>query len=133
MQAGGVVPSSGERWEFRHRQPSDQLKEKVMKYTRALAIALLAGATLAGTGCSVIRGQETVGAYVDDTAITTAVKAKFVEDKTVDAGAIKVETLNGTVALSGFAKSPAEKAQAEFLARNTKGVREVRNNLTVRP
>ena len=101
-------------------------------YTRALAIALVAGATLV-TGCSVIRGQETVGAYVDDASITTAVKAKFVEDKTVDAGAIKVETLNGTVALSGFAKSNSEKAQAEFIARNTKGVREVRNNLAVRP
>jgi hyperosmotically inducible protein len=108
-------------------------QEKVMKYTRALAIALLAGATIVTTGCAVIRGQETVGAYVDDVAITTAVKAKFVEDKSVDAGAIKVETLNGTVALSGFAKSNAEKAQAEFLARNTKGVREVRNNLAVRP
>ena len=104
-----------------------------MNYTKALAIALLAGATLVGTGCSVMRGQESVGAYVDDTAITTAVKAKFVEDKTVDAGAIKVEPLNGTVALSGFAKSSAERAQAEQLARNTKGVREVRNNLTVRP
>ena len=104
-----------------------------MKLTRALAIALLAGATLAGTGCSVVRGQETAGSYVDDTAITTAVKAKFVEDKTVDAAAIKVETLNGTVQLSGFAKSPAEKSQAEAIARNTKGVRAVQNNLTVRP
>ena len=104
-----------------------------MNYTRALAIAVLAGATIVSTGCAVIRGQETPGAYVDDAAITTAVKAKFVEDKTVDAGAIKVETLNGAVMLSGFAKSSAEKAQAEFLARNTKGVREVRNNLAVRP
>jgi len=104
-----------------------------MKIAKALAIALLAGATIAGTGCAVVRGQETPGAYVDDVAITTAVKAKFVEDKTVDAAAIKVETLNGTVALSGFAKSAQEKAQAEFIARNTKGVRDVRNNLTVRP
>jgi osmotically-inducible protein OsmY len=104
-----------------------------MKYARALAFALVAGATIVSTGCAVVRGQETVGAYVDDASITTAVKAKFVEDKTVDAGAIKVETLNGTVALSGFAKSNSEKAQAEFIARNTKGVREVRNNLAVRP
>lgn len=104
-----------------------------MKYTRALAIALLTGATFAGTGCAVIRGQETAGAYVDDVAITTAVKAKFVEDKVVDAGAIKVQTLNGTVQLSGFATSSAEKAQAEALARNTKGVRQVRNDLIVRP
>jgi hyperosmotically inducible periplasmic protein len=110
-------------------------KEKMMnKYARALAIAALAGATLAGTGCAVVRGQETAGAYVDDTAITTAVvKAKFVEDKTVDAAAIKVETLKGTVQLSGFAKSNAEKAQAEYLARNTKGVRSVKNDIAVRP
>ena len=102
------------------------------KYTRALAIAALAGTTLAGTGCSVMRGQESAGTYVDDTATTTAVKAKFVEDKTVDASSIKVETLNGTVQLSGFAKSNAEKAQAEYLARNTKGVRAVKNSIEVR-
>lgn len=104
-----------------------------MKYIRALALAALAGTTILTAGCAVIRGQETAGAYVDDVAITTAVKARFVEDKTVDAAAIKVETLNGTVALSGFAKSNAEKSQAEFLARNTRGVREVRNGLAVRP
>lgn len=104
-----------------------------MKIARALAIAALAGATLAGTGCSVMRGQETAGSYVDDTAITTAVKAKFVEDKSVDATAIKVETLNGTVQLSGFAKSGTEKSKAEALARNTKGVRSVKNDISVRP
>lgn len=104
-----------------------------MKYTKALAIAILAGATLAGTGCSVMRGQETAGSYVDDASITTAIKGKFVEDKTVDAGAIKVETLNGTVQLSGFAKSSTERARAESIARETKGVRSVQNNLTVRP
>ena len=104
-----------------------------MNPTRAIAIATLAGVTLASTGCAVIRGQETAGAYVDDVAVTTAVKAKFVEDKTVDAAAIKVQTLNGTVQLSGFAKSNAEKAQAEYLARNTKGVRSVKNDLLVRP
>lgn len=104
-----------------------------MKYIRALALAALAGTTLIGTGCAVIRGQETPGAYIDDVAITTAIKAKFVADKTVGATAIDVRTLNGTVLLGGFAKSPAEKAQAEYLARNTKGVREVRNSVIVRP
>jgi hyperosmotically inducible protein len=100
---------------------------------RILAAAVLAVATLAGTGCAVTRGQESAGTYIDDTTTTTAVKTKFVEDKTVDAGAIKVETLNGTVQLSGFAKSNAEKAQAEYLARNTKGVRTVKNDIVVRP
>jgi osmotically-inducible protein OsmY len=106
---------------------------QVKALAKAAAIAILAGATLAGTGCAVVRGQETAGAYVDDASITTAVKAKFVEDKTVDAAAIKVETLRGTVQLSGFAKSQAEKQQAENIARNTKGVKAVQNNLSVRP
>ena len=101
--------------------------------TRILAIALVAGFTLVSTGCAVIRGQETPGAYVDDATTTAAIKAKFIEDKTVDAGAINVQTLNGAVALNGFAKSSAEKTRAEQIARATKGVREVRNNLVVRP
>lgn len=104
-----------------------------MKVNQALALAILTGAALATTGCAVVREQETVGAYVDDATITTQVKARMVEDKTVDAGAVKVETLNGTVSLSGFAKSSAEKAQAELIARNTKGVREVINRMVVRP
>lgn len=104
-----------------------------MKYARAIAFAALAGITIIGSGCAVVRGQETAGAYVDDAAITTSVKAKFVEDKTVAAMAISVETLNGTVQLSGFAKSNAEKMQAENLARGTKNVRGVRNDIVVRP
>ena len=100
---------------------------------RALAIAALAGATLLGTGCSVMRGQQSAGSYVDDTGITTAIKAKFVEDKVVSAGSINVETLNGTVQLSGFARTEEEKRQAENIARNTRHVRAVRNDIVVRP
>ena len=73
-----------------------------MKYLRAIAFAALAGTTIVtATGCAVARDQQTVGAYVDDAAITTAVKAKLVEDKTVSAGAISVETLNGTGVVLG--------------------------------
>lgn len=105
-----------------------------MKYARALAFAAMAGAvTIVSTGCAVGRGQETAGSYIDDTAITTAVKAKMVQDKTVAASSIQVETLNGTVQLSGFAKSSAEKMQAEAIARDTKNVKSVRNDITVRP
>ncbi len=105
-----------------------------MKYARALVFAAMAGVTIVtATGCSVARDQQTVGSYVDDAGITTAVKAKFAEDKTVAATAISVETLNGTVQLSGFAKSQAEKDRAESIARGTKGVREVRNSIVVRP
>lgn len=102
------------------------------KHARALALAALTALTLAAGGCAVMRGQETVGSYVDDAAITARVKTKLLEDKTTGGMSINVDTLNGTVALSGFAKSQAEKAQAEQLARTTKGVKEVRNNLIVR-
>ena len=54
-----------------------------MKYAKALAIAVLAGATLVGTGCSVMRGQETVGAYVDDASITSS--ANLSKDQTFSA------------------------------------------------
>ena len=104
-----------------------------MKYARAIAFAALAGITIVSTGCSVARNQQTVGSYVDDAGITTAVKAKMAEDKSVAATSISVETLNGTVQLSGFAKTQAEKNQAEAIARNTKNVRDVRNNIVVRP
>src|SRR5258706_6683579 len=99
-----------------------------------LAAALLASVcALALPGCSVMRGQESVGAYVDDASITTAVKAKMVEDKNVDAAAIKVETLNGTVMLSGFAKNETERSTAERIARDTKGMKSVKNAIAGRP
>jgi hyperosmotically inducible protein len=104
-----------------------------MKHIRAISFAILTGVTLVSTGCAVMRGQTDAGTYVDDRAISTAVKAKLLEDKMVGGMSINVDVLNGSVALSGFAKSGAEKAQAEQLARSTKGVREVRNNLVVRP
>jgi osmotically-inducible protein OsmY len=70
---------------------------------------------------------------VDDTAITTAVKAKFVEDKIVSAGSLSVETLSGTVQLAGFAASAEEKAKAEQIARYSRNVKSVRNDIVVRP
>jgi hyperosmotically inducible protein len=98
-----------------------------------LAVAVAAVVSLAAAGCAVTRGQETVGAYVDDTAITTAVKARFVDNKEVDATSIRVETLKGTVMLSGFAKNSIEKATAESLAMKVNGVKSVKNEIAVRP
>ena len=98
-----------------------------------LAALMTAAALLSATGCAVTRGQETVGAYVDDTAITTSIKARFADDKEVAATSIRVETLNGTVMLSGFAKSSTERSTAENIARGVSGVKLVRNEIAVRP
>jgi hyperosmotically inducible protein len=98
----------------------------------ALASAMTAAALLSLPGCAVLRDQSTAGQYMDDTAITTAVKARFIDNKDVDASSISVETLNGTVLLSGFAKDASERSMAETLTRNVKGVKSVRNEIKVR-
>jgi len=104
-----------------------------MNIKTLLAASVTAVALITTAGCAVTRGQESVGAYVDDTAITTSVKARFVDEKSVDASAISVETLNGTVMLSGFAKNANEKAMAESIAIKVKGVKAVKNEIAVRP
>lgn len=105
-----------------------------MNVTRQILIAALsAAALLSAAGCAVTRGQETVGAYIDDSAITTAVKGRFIDARGVDASAISVETLNGTVMLSGFAKSQNERTMAESLTWKVSGVKQVKNEIAVRP
>jgi len=104
-----------------------------MKLRTSLVATVAAFTVAAFSGCAVTRGQESVGAYLDDSGITTAVKARFVENKDVDATAISVETLNGVVMLSGFAKSTTEKSTAEVLTRKVGGVKSVKNEIAVRP
>lgn len=98
------------------------------------SLIALASATALLTlpGCAVVRDQSSVGQYVDDTTITTQIKARMVENKQVDAAAISVETLNGTVLLSGFAKNADERSTAYNIARGVNGVKSVRNEITVR-
>ena len=104
-----------------------------MNIRTSFAATIAAVVLLGATGCAVTRGQETVGAYVDDTAITTTVKARFIDNKDVDASSIRVETLNGTVMLSGFAKNTTEKTTAGNIAMKVNGVKTVKNEITVRP
>ncbi len=98
-----------------------------------LTALVTAVALLSATGCAVTRGQESVGAYIDDSAITTAVKARFVDNPSVDASAISVETMKGTVMLAGFAKSGTEKTNAEALTWKVDGVKAVKNEIAIRP
>ena len=104
-----------------------------MQQRNILAAVLASLVLITATGCAVTRGQETVGAYVDDTAITTAVKARFVENQMVDAAAISVATLKGTVMLPGFAKGPTERSTAEALTWKVSGVKAVKNEIAIRP
>lgn len=102
-----------------------------IRYTITTVLAALA--LVAASGCAVTREQQSVGAYVDDTVITTQIKSRMAESKDVAATSISVETLNGTVMLSGFAKSAMEKATAEKIARDVNGVKAVKNEIAIRP
>ena len=104
-----------------------------MQARHILIAAATAFTLMVSAGCAVTRNQESVGAYIDDSAITTAVKARFVESNVVDANAISVETMKGTVMLSGFAKNSAEKTNAEALTWKVGGVKAVKNEIAMRP
>jgi osmotically-inducible protein OsmY len=104
-----------------------------MRKSTYVAASIATVLFLSVAGCAVQRGQETMGAYVDDAGITSTIKTRFVESKKVDATAISVETMKGTVMLSGFAKNPVEKTEAEAIAQKVGGVRAVRNEIIVRP
>jgi len=98
-----------------------------MKTLSRLLAATVFGATLAA-GCTSL-GEKFAGTRVDDTAITSNVKAKFVADTAVSALNIKVNTYQGTVQLSGFAKSAEEAERAVQLARSVGGVKMVKNDI----
>jgi len=92
-----------------------------------LAFALTAGVS----GCAVTRGHETAEEYADDATITSRVKTQFAKDVSVSAMRIHVHTDKGVVNLSGTAKSPTERQQAESIAVGVPGVKSVQNNITV--
>jgi osmotically-inducible protein OsmY len=99
---------------------------------KLITASMIALGSLVAVGCAVSDGQSTVGEYVDDATITTRVKARMAEDPAVSAMRINVETLDGTVQLSGFAASQTEKDKAAMVARGVPEVRHVRNHIVVR-
>ena len=104
-----------------------------MNIRTPLSAAVMAVALLTTAGCAVSRGQQSAGAYVDDATITTQIKSRMLENPAVSGTSISVETLNGTVMLSGFAKNANEKTTAERIARDVNGVKSVKNEIAVRP
>ena len=95
--------------------------------------AFLAAAVLAATlGCAETAKRESTGQYIDDTLITTKVKAAILNDPSLKSAEINVETFKGRVQLSGFVRSQADINQAVALARGTKGVTSVANDMRLK-
>jgi osmotically-inducible protein OsmY len=97
----------------------------------AISLCVLLGGTMLA-GCAGSPTKESAGEVVDDSLITTKVKAKFVEDPAVSILNIKVETFKGNVQLSGFANNPTEMERAVALARDVKGVKSVKNDIRLK-
>ena len=106
------------------RQGGAAMVRAVKSVATILALVMLAA------GCGVIGGKSTAE-VVDDTAITAAVKTKLVAEKAANLTRVDVDTNNGTVYLKGSVESGEQKARAEQLAWESKGVRGVVNQLGV--
>ena len=106
---------------------------KNFKLTFAILPAMLLAAVLAtAMGCASTRTHESTGQYVDDTVITTRVKATILDEPGLKSAEINVETFKGVVQLSGFVSSQANINRAVELARGVKGVTSVKNDMRVK-
>lgn len=82
--------------------------------------------------CATTSKHESTGEYVDDSVITTKVKALLADDAFIKSFQIGVETYKGVVQLSGFVNSRQAADKAAQIARGVSGVQSVRNNLIVK-
>jgi osmotically-inducible protein OsmY len=83
-------------------------------------------------GCAGTATKERTGEYVDDTVITTKVKAAIFNEPGLKSAEINVETFKGTVQLSGFVNSRADINKAVEIARGVPGVTSVRNDMRLK-
>ena len=83
-------------------------------------------------GCASTSKKEGTGEYIDDSVITTKVKAAVLNEPTLKSAEINVETFKGVVQLSGFVNSEADIAKAASLARGIKGVTSVKNDMRLK-
>lgn len=102
---------------------------KNVKFASALVAALLLANV---TGYATAADKETAGQHLDDSVITTGVKAAIFKSDTLKSAEINVETYKGVVQLSGFVAKPESVSTAATVAAGVKGVKSVKNDLRVK-
>lgn len=100
--------------------------KQLSKYLSAFFLAV---ALVSFVGCASTSQKEGTGEYIDDSVITTKVKAAIFNEPTLKSAEINVETFKGVVQLSGFVSSQADISKAVELARSVKGVTSVKNDM----
>ena len=83
-------------------------------------------------GCASTAKQEGTGEYIDDSVITTKVKAAILQESSLKSTEINVETFKGVVQLSGFVNSQADINKAVQITRTVKGVKSVTNSMRLK-
>ena len=104
-----------------------------MKPVKFLSAFILAFALLTTLGCASTSTKEGTGEYIDDTVITTKVKAAILNEPTLKSSEVNVETFKGIVQLSGFINSQTDINKAIEIARGVKGVTLVKNDMRLKP
>jgi osmotically-inducible protein OsmY len=99
---------------------------------KRVLLPVLALSVLFVTGCASTSTQSSTGEYVDDSVITTKVKAEMLGDADLKSMQINVETYKGVVQLSGFVQSQVMIDRAVVVAKNVAGVKSVKNDMRVR-
>ena len=94
------------------------------------AISLLFVVLVLAVGCRSMTG-ESAGQNIDDSTITTQVKAKLAGERASNLTRVSVATANGSVSLTGIVPTVADRARAEEITRQVKGVRSVMNGLQI--
>ena len=100
--------------------------------TRRLALLSFAAAATTLAACAGSPTREGTGEYIDDTVITTKVKAAVLNEPSLKVAEINVETFKGVVQLSGFVSDAGDVPKAAEVARSVKGVTSVKNSLIVK-
>jgi osmotically-inducible protein OsmY len=104
----------------------------MVKRHRTLGFVICILLITAFLGCASTPTRESSGQYVDDSSITTRVKAAIFDDPSLKVLQINVETFKGEVQLSGFVDSAQNVRRAGEVARGVRGVRSVKNDLIVK-
>lgn len=103
-----------------------------MKHLKRIATVFATALLLTVIGCAPTPTREGTGEYVDDTVITTKVKAAILNEPGLKSAQINVETFKGTVQLSGFVATNGEVVRAGDVTRQVKGVQSVKNDIRLR-
>jgi len=103
-----------------------------MKQLKTISTLILAIMLATVLGCASTSKQEGTGEYLDDSVITTKVKAAVFNEPSLKSAEINVETFKGKVQLSGFVSTEADINKAVEVARSVKGVTSVKNDMRVK-